>query len=212
MDESIERTDALIRSAARRLTGFQRRAFQAEVAAKLCGGNARQAERRFGWGRETVEKGLHERRTGIRCLEDFVSRGRRRVEDLDPRLAADIRAIAEPHTYADPSLKSSRRYTNLSAAEVLEALIARGHARADLPAERTMRNVLNRMNYRLKRIRKGKPLKKTRETDAIFANVAAVREQARDDPATLEISMGTKAKVALGEYVRGGKNPDVGRR
>jgi hypothetical protein len=212
MDESTERTDALIRSGARRLTGFQRRAFQAEVAVELCSGNARQAERRFGWGRETVEKGLHERHTGIRCLEDFVARGRQRVEDRDQRLAADIRAIAEPRSYADPSLKSSRRYTNLSAAEVRTALIARGHAEADLPAERTMRNILNRMNYRLKRIRKGKPLKKTEQTDAIFANVVAVREQARADPATLEISMDTKAKVALGEYVRGGKNPDRLRR
>jgi hypothetical protein len=208
MEPSAEPTDALIRSAARRLTGSQRRGFQAEVAVELCSGNARQAERRFGWGRETVEKGLHERRTGLRCLEDFVARGKRRVEDRDPRLAADIRAICEPHTYADPSLKSSRRYTNLSAAEVLEALIARGRAQSDLPAERTMRAILNRMNYRLKRIRKGVPLKKTIDTDAIFANVVAVREQARADPATLEISMDTKAKVALGDYVRGGKNPD----
>jgi hypothetical protein len=208
MEECTDPTDALIRSAARRLTGFQRRAFQAEVAVQLCSGNARLAERRFGWGRGTVDKGLHERRTGLRCLEGFVARGKRRVEDKDPRLAADIRAICEPHSYADPSLRSSRRYTNLSAAEVLEALIARGHARADLPAERTMRAILNRMNYRLKRIRKGVPLKKVEETDAIFANVKAVREAVRADPATLEISMDTKAKVALGEYVRGGKNPD----
>ena len=208
MEQSAELFDALIRSGARRLTGFQRRAFQAEVAVELCSGNPRQAERRFGWGRETVEKGLHERRTGLRCLEDFVARGKRRVEDKDRRLAADIRAICEPHSYADPSLKSSRRYTNLSAAEVRTALIARGYAEADLPAERTMRNILNRMNYRLKRIRKGVPLKKVEETDAIFANVAAVRERARADPATLEISRDTKAKVALGDYVRGGKNPD----
>jgi len=75
-----------------------------------------------------------------------------------------------------------------------------------------MRDILNRMNYRLKRIQKGKPLKKTKETDAIFANVKAVQQQVRDDPATLEISRDTKAKVALGEYVRGGKNPDRLRR
>jgi transposase len=212
MEESIERTDALIRSGARRLTGYQRRAFQAEVAIELCGGNARQAERRFGWGRETVQTGLHERRTGLRCVEDFVARGRQRVEDKDQRLAADIREIVEPHSYADPSLKSSRRYSNLSAAEVRQALIKKGHPEADLPAERTMRDILNRMNFRLKRIRKGKPLKKVEETDAIFANVVAVRQEARADPGTLEISMDTKAKVALGEYVRGGKNPDVVRR
>src|SRR3954451_21644426 len=152
MEPSAEPTDALVRSAARRLTGFQRRAFQAEVTVELCSGNARQAERRFGWGRETVEKGLHERHTGIRCLEDFVARGRQRSEEKDPQLAADIRAIVEPHTYADPELKSSRRYTNLTAAKVRAALIEKGYPRPDLPSERTMRDILNRMNYRLKRL------------------------------------------------------------
>src|SRR5512144_781270 len=208
MDDSVEQYDALIRSGARRLTGYQRRLFQAEVVTAPCGGNARQAERRFGWGRETVEKGLHDRHHGVRCLEDFAARGRQRSEEKDPRLAADIRAIVEPHTQADPELRSSRRYTNLSAAEVRQALIDKGYAHEELPRERTMRDILNRMNYRLKRIQKGKPLKKTEQTDAIFANVAAVREQARDEAETLESSMDTGAKVALGEYVRGGKNPD----
>jgi Rhodopirellula transposase DDE domain len=67
-------------------------------------------------------------------------------------------------------------------------------------------------HYRLKRIQKGKPLKKTQQTDAIFANIQAVRDEVRDDPETLEISMDTKAKVPLGDYVRGGKNPDRCRR
>jgi hypothetical protein len=50
---------------------------------------------------------------------------------------------------------------------VRDALIAKGHIQAELPSERTMRDILNRMNYRLKRIQKGKPLKKTEETGAI---------------------------------------------
>jgi hypothetical protein len=212
MDDSSERTDALIRSGARRLTGYQRRLFQAEVTSELCGGSPRQAERRFGWGRETIAKGLHELRSGMRCRENFAAKGRKRSEQEDPQLAADIRVIVEPHAYADPELKSARRYTNLSAAEVRAALIRKGYAEEHLPSERTMRDILNRMNYRLKRIRKGKPLKKTKETDAIFANVRAVQQQVRGDPETLEISMDTKAKVALGEYVRGGKNPDGLRR
>ena len=205
MEGSIECLDALICSGAGRLTGYQRRLFMAEVAMELCEGSARQAERRFGWGRETVLKGLHEARQGMRCLENFVARGRLRSEEKDPQLAADIRAIVEPHTYADPELKSSRRYTNLSAAEVRQALIDQGHSEKELPSERTMRDILNRMNYRLKRIQKGKPLKKTKETDTIFANVQEVREQARNEPETLEISMDTKAKVGIGDYARGGK-------
>ena len=208
MDASVEQFDAWIRSGSRRLTGYQRRLFQAEVTTALCGGCARQAERRFGWGRETVETGLHERQHGLRCLENFAARGRQRSEEKDPQLAADIRAIVEPHSYADPELKSTRRYTNLSAAEVRQALSDRGYPQEKLPGERTLRDILNRMNYRLKRIQKGKPLKKTEETDAIFANVEQVREQARKEPETLEISVDAKAKVALGDYVRGGKNPD----
>jgi hypothetical protein len=208
MDTATEPLDALIRSGARRLTGYRRRAFIAEVARELCDGSPRRAEHRFGWGRQTVAKGLHEAERGMRCLDNFAARGRRRSEDKDPQLAADIRAIVEPQTYADPELKSPRRYTNLSAAEVRDALIAKGYAPAPLPGERTMRDILNRMNYRLKRIRKGQPLKKTPQTDAIFANVKAVRDEVRDDPEVLEISMDAKAKVALGDYVRGGKNPD----
>jgi hypothetical protein len=208
MDASTQPFETLIRSAARRLRGHQRRLFMAEVTTQLCDGSPRQAERRFGWGRDTVTKGLHEVRQGVRCLEDFAARGRQRSEDKDPRLAADIRAIVEPHTQADPELKSLRRYLNLSAAEVRQALLDKGYAKEELPRERTLRDILNRMNYRLKRIQKGKPLKKTKETDAIFANIQAVREEVRDDPQTLEISIDTKAKVAVGDYVRGGKKPD----
>jgi hypothetical protein len=87
-------------------------------------------------------------------------------------------------------------------------LISKGHPKAALPSERTMRDILNRMNYRLKRIQKGKPLKKTQETDAIFDHVKEVRDQVCTDPEALEISMDTKAKVSLGDYARGGKNPD----
>ena len=43
--------------------------------------------------------------------------------------------------------------------------------------------------------------------NVVFANVAAVKAEARGDPEMLEISMDTKAKVALGDYSRGGKNP-----
>src|SRR3954468_24816170 len=171
MEDSVERYDALIRSGARRLTGYQRRSFQAEVVTTLCGGCARPAERRFGWGRDTVEKGLNETHHGVRCLENFAARGRVRSEEKDPKLAADIRAIVAPHTYADPELKSARRYMNRSAAEVRDALITKGSPEEALPGERTLRDILNRMIYRLKRIPRGKPLKKAKETDAIFAHV-----------------------------------------
>jgi hypothetical protein len=206
MDDSA--SDDLLRLAARTLTGHRRRLFQAQVADRLCDGNARRAERRFGWGRANIAQGQHELRSRIRCLEDTSTRGRPRLEESDPQLATDIRAIVEPHTQADPELKTARRYCNFSAAEVLEVLRPNERYRtARLPSERTMRDILNRMNYRLRPIRKSKPLKKTEDTDAIFDNVAAVKaEETGSD--ILEISVDTKAKVNEGEYSRGGKNPD----
>lgn len=206
MDDSAETTDRLLLRAADRLTGHHKRLFQAEVAVALCGGSARRAERRFGWGRAAVDTGLRELASGIRCVENFAARGRVRTEDADPRLAADIRDVVEPRTHADPELRTDRRYTDLAAREVLDRLRIRGHA--DLPSERTMRDILNRMGYRLARVRKARPLKKPAATDAIFANVQAARVAARADPRTLEISVDAKAKVAEGAYVRGGKKPD----
>jgi hypothetical protein len=206
METSTQQYESLIRSAAQRLKGHQRRLFQAEVTNGLCGGSPRAAERRFGWGRDSVQLGLHETEFGLRCAENFAAKGAVACEEKDPQLAADIRAIVEPHTQADPELKSPRRYTNLSAKEVLQALKDHhGYSDDRLPKERTMRDILNRMGYRLKRIQKAKPLKKTKDTDAIFANVNAAREQYRDDPETLEASIDTKAKVNEGDYSRGGK-------
>src|SRR5215208_7600865 len=98
MTASTEQYESLIRSAARRLKGHERRLFQAEVTDALCGGNPRAAETRFGWGRESVRTGQHEARTGIRCVEDFPAKGALAREEKDPRLAQDVRPIVEPHT------------------------------------------------------------------------------------------------------------------
>lgn len=114
--------------------------------------------------------------------------------------------MVEPCTQADPEVKSARRYTNLSAREVRQALTdEKGYPNDRLPSERCLRDILNRLGYRLKRIQKAKPLKRLPETDAVFANVAAAREQYRDDPEALEIPVDAKAKVSEGDYSRGGK-------
>lgn len=209
MDHSTEVYENLIRSAVRRLKGHARRLFQAEVADTLCHGSPRAAERRFGFDRQAVATGQHEAQSGIRCLERFAARARPCAEIKDPQLAQDIRAVVEPHTQADPEVQSARRYTNLSAREVLQALkVQKGYRDERLPSERGMRDILNRLGYRLRRIRKAKPLKKLPETDAVFANVRAVHERYRNDPETLELSVDAKAKVHEGEYSRGGKMPE----
>ncbi|MCC7087483.1 MAG: hypothetical protein IT427_20965, partial [Pirellulales bacterium] len=156
-----ELTDSVIetiKSAVRKLTGFRRRQFQAEIAVKYCGGSPRRAERVFGWGRDAVNTGLGERRTGIRCCDNFTARGRRRTEEQSPQLAAAIHELVEPASQADPKLQTPFAYTRMTARAVREQLLAQRDL--PVPAERTLRNMLNRLGYRLRRVRKTKPKKK----------------------------------------------------
>src|SRR5215469_13833776 len=141
MDRSTEGYEKLIRSAARRLKGHARRLFQAEVADTLCHSSPRAAERRFGFDRKAVATGQHEAQSGIRCVEHFAARARPCAEVKDPQLGQDIRALVEPHTQADPEVQSARRYTNLSAREVLQALkVKKGYSDDRLHSERSMRD------------------------------------------------------------------------
>lgn len=149
-----------IESAARKLTGFRRRQFQAEVARQYCQGSARQAERTFGWGRDAVETGLNELRTGIRCGEDFSGRGRHKTEEQQPALVGQIHAIVEPKSQADPKFQTPLAFTRITAAAVRKQLVAwASSSQQRVPAERTVHDILNRLGYRLRRVCKTKPQK-----------------------------------------------------
>ena len=156
--ELADSVRATIKSAARKLTGFARRQFQAEVANAYCGGSPRMTERVLGWGRDAVNTGLHELRTGIRCVDDFALRGRHKTEECQPELAQDIHALVAPHSQADPKFQTPLAYTRLTAKAVREQLLSQGTDRR-VPAERTMHDILNRLGYRLRRVRKAKPQK-----------------------------------------------------
>lgn len=160
LSELTEAVRETIKSGARKLTGFRRRQFQAEVARQYCDGSARQAERIFGWGRDAVETGLHELRTGIRCLDNFSARGRHKTEARHPALVAQIHAIVEPKSQADPKFQTPLAFTRITAKAVRAQLVAWASGSPQVvPAERTMYSVLNRLGYRLRRVRKTKPQK-----------------------------------------------------
>jgi Rhodopirellula transposase DDE domain len=161
-----------LRLAASRMTGPTRRAFQAEMALKYCGGNPLLAETIFGWGRHTVAVGRAERRTGIVCLgAQAAFSGRKRWEDMHPEVAAALRRLAEAHAQQDPTFRTALAYTRLTAKAARDALRAQGYSEDQVPSPSTMAEVLNRMGFRLRKVVKAKPQKKIAETDAIFANI-----------------------------------------
>ena len=76
MEDSVDCYELLLRQGADRLKGYERRLFMAEVTLKLCDGNPRKAERRFGWGRETVSKGIPKRQLfKTACRHDLEPSG-----------------------------------------------------------------------------------------------------------------------------------------
>lgn len=156
-------TDDLISSvcsAAKKLTGFRRRQFQAEMASKYCQSSARRAESVFGWCRKSVNTGLNEMRTGIRCVDSFSKRGRKKTEEKSPNLEAEIRKIVEPHTQADPKFQTTRVFTRITANFVREQLLKNKQLRQFVPCRQTIGNILNRMGYSLKRVQKTRPEKR----------------------------------------------------
>ena len=95
MEELTEQMIATIRDAASRMSGAERRAFEAQVSLDYLGGDARLTETVFGWSRHTVAKGLRELQTG-QLIEDQPRSGRPKTEEMNPQLAADIRAWFKP--------------------------------------------------------------------------------------------------------------------
>jgi len=163
------------------------------------------AEQVLGWNRGTIRKGQAECRNGQAIKDRFQARGRRRVEARLPHLLEDIRSIVEPSGQTDPTFRSTRIYSPLSAEELRLRLISqRGYQDAQLPSTRTLRNKLNELGYRLRKVRKCQPLKKIPETDAIFEAVHRVNQAADRDEGVLRISLDTKATVKVGPFSRGG--------
>ena len=150
-----------IQLAATLLTGYRRRQFQAQTALQYCKGSPRQAEKIFGWGRAAVQTGLHELRTGIRCLDAYPLRGRKKTEELCPPLEDHVHRLVEPQAQADPKFQTTLAFTRITAQAVRDALEAEPELKGFVPCRQTVGVLLNRLGYRLRRVLKARPPKKS---------------------------------------------------
>lgn len=179
----------------------------AEVVELLGWGGQRFAERCLGWDRKTIRKGRRELRGNLDAIDGRWRSGRKRAEEHDPMLLEDIEAVVFPTGQTDPTFKSTRVYSPITAKEVRMRLIRdKGYCDQTLICERSLRSKLNALGYRPMRIAKCQPLKRIAETDAIFDEVQRINAQADADPGTLRISLDTKATVKIGPFSRGGKS------
>ena len=168
---------ATIKDAARQLTRSKKRAFQAQVCIDYLNSKAYLAEKVFGWDRKAVTLGLNELRTGIVCVDHFKARGNQKTEAKNPPLERDIVSLAEPESQVDPKFQTRFQYTRMTAKAMRQALITeKGWNHEELPCEKTISNILNRLGFRLRRVQKAKPFKKVLETDAIFDNLHKINQ------------------------------------
>jgi hypothetical protein len=112
----------------------------AETVCSIGQGGQRIAETVLGWNRGTIRKGMHELESGIYGIDNYSSRGRDPIEKKKLKnLRNDITEIVKPSSQADPTFRTTKIYTPLTAKEVRERLIEdKKYSEKDLPTIRTI--------------------------------------------------------------------------
>jgi hypothetical protein len=161
MDLAPEVVDLIRRTAETFPWGPARRRFMADTVSSL-GLGQRQAQLVFGWGRDTLRKALHELRTGLTCQDATSCRGRKPIESHLPRLLDDIQDTVKGHVQTDPTFRTTQLFCRLTAPEVRRQLIEhKGYTDEQLPSLQTITTKLNALGYRLGKVRKCLPQKKS---------------------------------------------------
>jgi hypothetical protein len=124
--------------------------------------------------------------------------GRRRVEETDQQLRAQLTRIVEETTAGDPM--SALRWTNKSTEAIAGELSRRGHPVSD----KTVARMLNEMGYslQLNRKRKEGPQHPDRDAQFRYLNRQEASFRASRDPV---ISVDTKKKELVGAFKNGGR-------
>ena len=132
--------------------------------------------------------------------------GRKTITEKYSEIENDINKIIEGHKYTDPHFQTEQLFCSLTADQIMQELLKLEKYQSNFISRSSLANLLNKMGYNLKKVKRNKPLKKIEETDAIFENVKKKKEEALKDENTALISIDTKDKVLIGPYSRKGKS------
>jgi hypothetical protein len=186
------------------LNEFQARLFVASQALDQGRGGISRMSALTGMSRTTLTKAAAEL-TSRRKLEPgaggrirAAGAGRRRVEETDQHLRAELTRIVEETTAGDPM--SALRWTNKSTEAIAGELSRRGHPVSD----KTVARMLNEMGYslQLNRKRKEGPQHPDRDAQFGYLNRQEASFRASRDPV---ISVDTKKKELVGAFKNGGR-------
>ena len=187
------------------LNEFQARLFVASQALDQGRGGISRMSKLTGMSRTTLTKAAAELTSRRKLGPGAGGRiraagaGRRKLEDADEQLRAELTRIVEETTAGDPM--SALRWTNKSTQAMAEELTRRGHPISD----RTVARVLAQMGYslQLNRKRKEGPQHPDRDAQFRYINRQEASFRASRDPV---ISVDTKKKELVGAFRNGGKS------
>ncbi len=119
-----------------------------------------------------------------------------------PELVGDIEDLVGLDTQAERCHEHTKGYVKTTASGISARLECEKGYEKKAFSLKTIHNVLNRLGYTLKKVIKCLPLKRIKETDAIFENVKVHRKATEEG--ILRISIDVKDKVHIGELSREG--------
>lgn len=178
-----------------------RRLWAATEAKSLGRGGIALVAQATGVSRSTITRGIRELESGEAVETGRVRRsggGRKRLEEGDPTLVADLEGLLESSVLGDP--QSPLRWTSKSVRKLAEQLTTMGHkASHTIVAE-----LLHAAGYSLQGNRKAKEGRSHPDRNAQFENInRRVRaHQRRRQPV---ISVDTKKKELVGDFKNSGR-------
>lgn len=203
----IEKSKGFLKKGLEMLKSSEKRIMLASISAEYGYSGDTFVATEFNVSRDTIRKGRHELRTGIRCADAFHLRGRKKTEFYLSKIQEDIKDIIDSQSQTDPKFDSRRLFTRLTTKETRKQLIVqKEYTDQELPTNQTLNSMINKLGYSMKKVQKVKPLKKIEETDAIFEKLHEIHDKTKDDDTVLRLSMDAKAIVKIGNYSRNGKS------
>jgi hypothetical protein len=186
------------------LNEYQARLFVADKALDQGRGGITRLSELTGMSRTTITKAVAELDSGKKLSVAEQGRireaggGRKKVEEADPGLQAQLGKILEETSAGDPM--SALRWTNKSTEAMAEELTRQGHAVSD----KTVARCLREMGYSMQLNQKSRegPQHRNRDQQFRYINrqVAAFRKSG--DPV---LSVDTKKKELVGAFKNGGR-------
>jgi hypothetical protein len=205
--DAIQAIEAKYRALRERLDETTLRLWMATEARSLGRGGVSIVAQAIGVSRTTVYAGLAEieaasQSTTAQGAPSHRVRspggGRKKLTAVDPGLLDALDALVEPVSRGDPT--TPLRWTCKSTARLAQQLNAMGHA----VSQRTVCDLLARLNYSLQSVRKTREGSQHADRDAQFHHIAETVAQFQRQQQPV-ISVDTKKKELIGDFKNAGR-------